>query len=47
MNNLKCKDCAYCWSEENEKYPTCHYWDWRFLPPCEEEEESSNGEWDG
>lgn len=23
--NLQCKDCAYYWREEDEKWPRCHY----------------------
>lgn len=38
---MSCKDCPYCWREEDESYPTC-----KFeakcaddIPPCEYEEE--------
>lgn len=40
---MSCKDCPYCWREEDESYPTCKFeakcaGD---IPPCgyEEEEE--------
>ena len=38
---MSCKDCMYCWSEEDETYPTCKFeakcaGD---IPPCEYEEE--------
>lgn len=31
---MKCKDCAYCWQEEGEKYPRCHF-EGLFDAPCE------------
>lgn len=37
---MSCKDCPYCWREEDESYPTCKFeakcaGD---IPPCEYEE---------
>lgn len=37
---MLCKDCAYCWQEEYESYPDCH-WEMRCpgdIAPCEEED---------
>lgn len=38
---MTCKDCMYCWREEDETYPTCKF-EARCagdIPPCEYEEE--------
>lgn len=38
---MTCKDCVYCWREEDEAYPTCKF-EARCagdIPPCEYEEE--------
>ena len=34
---MTCKECPFCWKDESEKYPCCHFeirtcWD---IPPCE------------
>lgn len=34
---MKCTDCCFCWKEEDEDYPTCH-WESRApgdMAPCE------------
>ena len=38
---MTCKDCMYCWREEDETYPTCKFEAKRAgdIPPCEYEEE--------
>lgn len=36
---MRCTDCCYCWKEETDNYPHCH-WEPRApdeVPPCEEE----------
>lgn len=43
---MKCADCCYCWREDGEKYPSCH---WQALAPgemapCEYEEEEYDDE---
>ena len=38
---IDCINCCYCWKEEWEDHPTCH-WESRCpddQPPCEYEEE--------
>lgn len=38
---MQCIDCCYCWREEWEDYPHCH-WEVRCpgdIPPCEEEDD--------
>lgn len=35
---MRCEMCAYCWKEEEDRYPICH-WESRCpgdYPPCEE-----------
>jgi hypothetical protein len=37
---MKCIDCCYCWKDEDDKYPCCH-WASKCpddIPPCEDEE---------
>ena len=37
---MKCKDCCYCWQDEDDDFPRCH-WEIRCpgdIPPCEEED---------
>ena len=37
ITNMKCTDCCFCWKEEDEDYPTCH-WESRApddMAPCE------------
>ena len=42
---MKCTECSWYYTEENETYPRCHYDDdWRYKTPwdkapCEYEEE--------
>lgn len=36
---MRCKDCVFCWKDEDEDYPSCKFevrtvWD---IPPCEYE----------
>ena len=38
---MRCKDCVFCWKDEDEKYPSCKFevrtaWD---IPPCEYEDD--------
>ena len=35
---MKCKDCAYYWKDEGEKFPTCKYRYDDGYAPCEVEE---------
>ncbi len=39
-NELKCKNCVYCWQDEDEDFPSCHCEKTSIynVPPCEEEE---------
>lgn len=48
MKNLQCKECAYCWREEGEKWPRCHYESLgTFDPaPCEVEYEPDEPDYD-
>lgn len=32
---MRCEDCGYCWREDWEDYPHCHYPDNGFPAPCE------------
>ena len=37
---MRCKDCVFCWKDEDEDYPSCKFevrtaWD---IPPCEYED---------
>lgn len=34
---MKCSECNYCWQDENDKFPRCHYEG--DLAPCEELDE--------
>ena len=35
---MKCADCNYCWQDEYDKYPRCHFeGDW--CAPCEYDNE--------
>lgn len=36
---MKCADCGYCWQDEDEDYPRCHFEG--YIAPCEYEEEDS------
>ena len=38
-NTLQCKDCAYCWKEEDDAYPRCQFRSIcpNDVAPCEEE----------
>lgn len=40
---LECRDCCYCWQEEWERYPSCHFDADNRMPddlaPCEYEED--------
>lgn len=38
MNKLNCQNCNYCWKEEEDIFPCCHY-EGSYPAPCEEEEE--------
>lgn len=45
-NELSCKNCAYCWKDDDDDYPRCHYnslgsWD---PAPCEQPENDPEGE---
>lgn len=38
---MNCRDCAYLWKDDGEKYPRCH-WESRApgdVPPCEQDGE--------
>ncbi len=39
---MKCENCCYYWTEEDMKYPTCHWgynpYDSLEMAPCEREE---------
>ena len=40
-NHMRCKDCVFCWKNEDEDYPSCKFevrtvWD---IPPCEYEDD--------
>ena len=43
QNTLECKDCSYCWKDEDDKYARCHFQEmhgdpsWLDVPPCEED----------
>ena len=44
---MRCKDCVFCWKDEDEKYPSCKFevrtvWD---IPPCEYEDDYKEEEW--
>ena len=50
---MKCIECCYCWQDEYESYPCCH-WESRCpddKPPCEYDEydytrgDDKDGEW--
>lgn len=31
---MKCADCMYCWQDENDDFPRCHY-EGEWEAPCE------------
>ena len=40
-NTLTCKDCPFCYKDEDDRYPCCHFfalspWD---IAPCEIEDD--------
>ena len=38
---MLCKDCAFCWTEQGDNFPQCH-WEEKApddLPPCEIEDD--------
>jgi len=43
---IACKDCPYCWKDEDDRYPTCHFFcnDPWGVAPCEEEPDVSEYE---
>ena len=37
---MKCTECEFCWKDDGDSYPVCHFesrtvWD---IPPCELED---------
>ena len=50
---MKCADCPYCWKDEGDKYPHCHYGYDDGYAPCEvedsgyEQEDETYGEQKG
>lgn len=39
-NDLTCKECVFCWKDDEDNFPCCHFerrtsWD---VAPCEQEE---------
>lgn len=42
---MKCIDCNYCWQDENDDYPRCHFEGW-WTPPCEENDYVSDDDYE-
>lgn len=36
---MKCSECNYCWQDENDEYPRCHFEGWTAPCECEDERE--------
>ena len=41
---MKCKDCPYCWQDEDEKFPSCKYPYNDGYVPCEVEDQKKETE---
>lgn len=42
---MKCSECNYCWQDENDDYPRCHFEGW-WAPPCEENDYVSDDDYE-
>ena len=34
----RCSNCSYCWQDENDERPVCHYTGFDAWAPCEQDE---------
>jgi hypothetical protein len=44
----RCSNCSYCWQDENDERPVCHYTGFDAWAPCEQDElpEPTFPDWD-
>ena len=41
---MKCKDCPYCWADQDERFPSCKYPYNDGYAPCEVEDQEKETE---